>query len=98
MESIIGLSLNLITQLLPQLSFLASPAVSTIVKTVATATPIVISTYKDLKPVLSRIITGLKNSGKLTEEDWNTLVEAEKAIDADFDDAANKALEEDKNI
>lgn len=95
MQALISLSLNLIAKLLPQIPLLASPIVSEVVKTVVTATPIVISTYRNLKPVLSRIITSLKNSGNLTEDDWNALVEAEKLIDADFDKAAEAALAED---
>ena len=96
MEQLISLSLTLIQQLLPQIPVLASPVVSNIVKTVAAATPIVISTYKSLKPVVSNIIKGLKNSGNITEDDWNQLVEAEKLIDADFEEAASNALAEDE--
>lgn len=96
MENLISLSLNLITKLLPTIPALASPIVSDIVKTVAVATPVVISTYKDLKPIIANIIKGIKNSGVLSEEDWNALVEAEKLIDEDFERAANAALEEDE--
>src|SRR5687768_5731098 len=95
MENLIGLSLNLITKLLPSISVLSGPIVSDIVKTVAVATPVVISTYKDLKPIVKNIIKGLRNSGNLTEADWNELVEAEKLIDEDFDKAAEAALAED---
>lgn len=96
MESIISLSLNLIQKLLPTIPALSSPIVSDIVKTVAAATPVVISTYKDLKPIISNIIKGLRNSGNLTEEDWNALIEAEKLIDEDFEKAAQAALAEDE--
>jgi hypothetical protein len=96
MEALLSLSLNLISKILPQIPILASPIVSDIVKTVAVATPIVISTYKDLKPIVANIVKGLKNSGNLTEEDWNALIEAEKLIDEDFDKAAAAALAEDE--
>lgn len=96
MEALLSLSLNLIAKILPQVPVLASPIVSDIVKTVAVATPVVISTYKDLKPIVSNIIKGLKNSGNLTEDDWNALIEAEKIIDEDFDKAAAAALAEDE--
>lgn len=95
MESLISLSLNLITKLLPTIPALSTGIVADIVKTVAVATPVVISTYKDLKPIVANIIKGLKNSGVLSEEDWTALVEAEKLIDADFDKAAEAALAED---
>jgi len=93
---LLSLSLNLITKILPQIPILASPIVSDIIKTVAVATPIVMSTYKDLKPIVTNIIKGLKNSGNITEDDWNALIEAEKLIDEDFDKAAAAALAEDK--
>lgn len=96
MEALLSLSLNLITKILPQIPILASPIVSDIIKTVAVATPIVMSTYKDLKPIVANIIKGLKNSGNITEEDWNALIEAEKLIDEDFDKAAAAALAEDE--
>jgi len=96
MEALISLSLSLIQKILPTIPALASPIVSDIVKTVAVAAPVVISTYKDLKPILSNIIRGLKNSGNLTEEDWNALIEAEKLIDEDFEKAAQAALAEDE--
>jgi len=96
MEALLSLSLNLITKILPQIPILASPIVSDIIKTVAVATPIVMSTYKDLKPIVTNIIKGLKNSGNITEDDWNALIEAEKLIDEDFDKAAAAALAEDK--
>lgn len=96
MEALLSLSLNLITKILPQIPILASPIVSDIIKTVAVATPIVMSTYKDLKPIVANIIKGLKNSGNITEDDWNTLIEAEKLIDEDFDKAATAALVEDE--
>ena len=54
------------------------------------------STYKDLKPIVTNIIKGLKNSGNITEDDWNALIEAEKLIDEDFDKATAAALAEDK--
>lgn len=98
MEALLSLSLNLITKILPQIPILASPVVSDIIKTVAVATPIVMSTYKDLKPIVANIIKGLKNSGNITEEDWNALIEAEKLIDEDFDKAAAAALAEDEAI
>lgn len=98
MEALLSLSLNLITKILPQIPILASPIVSDIIKTVAVATPIVMSTYKDLKPIVANIIKGLKNSGNITEEDWNALIEAEKLIDEDFDKAAAAALAEDEAI
>ena len=75
---------------------MASPIVSDIIKTVAVATPIVMSTYKDLKPIVANIVKGLKNSGNLTEDDWNALIEAEKLIDEDFNKAAAAALAEDE--
>lgn len=96
MENLISLSLNLITKLLPSIPVLSSGIVSDIVKTVAVATPVVISTYKDLKPIIANIIKGIKNSGALTEADWNTLVEAERLIDEEFERAANAALAEDE--
>lgn len=96
MEALLSLSLNLITKILPQIPILASPIVSDIVKTIAVATPIVMSTYKDLKPIVANIVKGLKNSGNLTEDDWNALIEAEKLIDEDFDKAAAAALAEDE--
>ncbi len=96
MEALLSLSLNLITKILPQIPILASPIVSDIIKTVSVATPIVMSTYKDLKPIVANIVKGLKNSGNLTEEDWNALIEAEKLIDEDFDKAAAAALAEDE--
>ena len=96
MEALLSLSLNLISKILPQIPILASPIVSDIVKTIAVATPIVMSTYKDLKPIVANIVKGLKNSGNLTEEDWNALIEAEKLIDEDFDKAAAAALAEDE--
>ena len=96
MEALLSLSLNLISKILPQIPVLASPIVSDIVKTIAVATPIVMSTYKDLKPIVANIVKGLKNSGNLTEEDWNALIEAEKLIDEDFDKAAAAALAEDE--
>lgn len=95
MEALLSLSLNLITKILPQIPILASPIVSDIIKTVAVATPIVMSTYKDLKPIVANIIKGLKNSGNITEQDWNALIEAEKLIDENFDKAADAALAED---
>lgn len=98
MEALLSLSLNLITKILPQIPILASPIVSDIIKTVAVATPIVMSTYKDLKPIVTNIIKGLKNSGNITEDDWNALIEAEKLIDEDFDKAAAAALAEDEAI
>jgi hypothetical protein len=96
MEALLSLSLNLISKILPQIPILASPIVSDIIKTVSVATPIVMSTYKDLKPIVANIVKGLKNSGNLTEEDWNALIEAEKLIDEDFDKAAAAALAEDE--
>lgn len=96
MEGLISISLGLITKLLPMIPALSTPLVKDIVNTVAVATPVVISTYKDLKPIVANIIKGLKNSGNLTEEDWNALVEAEKLIDEDFDNAAAAALAEDE--
>ena len=96
MEALLSLSLNLITKILPQIPILASPIVSDIIKTVTVATPIVMSTYKDLKPIVANIIKGLKNSGNITEDDWNALIEAEKLIDEDFDKAAAAALAEDE--
>lgn len=98
MEALLSLSLNLITKILPQIPVLASPIVSDIIKTVAVATPIVMSTYKDLKPIVANIVKGLKNSGNITEDDWNALIEAEKLIDEDFDKAAAAALAEDEAI
>lgn len=96
MENLISLSLNLITKLLPTIPALSTGIVSDIVKTVAVATPVVLSTYKDLKPILSNIIKGIKNNGAgLTEEDWNALIEAEKLIDEEFERAAEAALAED---
>ena len=96
MEGLISLSLGLITKLLPMIPALSTPLVRDIVNTVAVATPVVISTYKDLKPIVANIIKGLKNSGNLTEEDWNALVEAEKLIDEDFEKSAAAALAEDE--
>jgi hypothetical protein len=96
MEALLSLSLNLISKILPQIPILASPIVSDIIKTVSVATPIVMSTYKDLKPIIANIIKGLKNSGNITEDDWNTLIEAEKLIDEDFDKAATAVLAEDE--
>ncbi len=96
MEALISMSLGLITKLLPMIPALSTPLVKDIVNTVAVATPVVISTYKDLKPIIANIIKGLKNSGNLTEEDWNALVEAEKLIDEDFEKAAAAALAEDE--
>lgn len=96
MEALLSLSLNLISKILPQIPILASPIVSDIIKTVSVATPIVMSTYKDLKPIIANIVKGLKNSGNITEDDWNTLIEAEKLIDEDFDKAAAAALAEDE--
>lgn len=96
MEALLSLSLNLITKILPQIPILASPIISDIVKTIAVATPIVMSTYKDLKPIVANIVKGLKNSGNLTEDDWNALIEAEKLIDEDFNKAAAAALAEDE--
>lgn len=96
MEALLSLSLNLISKILPQIPILASPIVSDIIKTVSVATPIVMSTYKDLKPIIANIVKGLKNSGNITEDDWNTLIEAEKLIDEDFDKAATAALVEDE--
>lgn len=96
MEGLISLSLGLITKLLPMIPALSTPLVRDIVNTVAVATPVVISTYKDLKPIVANIIKSLKNSGNLTEEDWNSLVEAEKLIDEDFEKAAAVALAEDE--
>jgi len=96
MEGLISLSLGLITKLLPMIPALSTPLVRDIVNTVAVATPVVISTYKDLKPIVANIIKSLKNSGNITEDDWNALIEAEKLIDEDFDKAAAAALAEDK--
>jgi len=96
MEALLSLSLNLISKILPQIPILASPIVSDIIKTVSVATPIVMSTYKDLKPIIANIIKGLKNSDNITEDDWNTLIEAEKLIDEDFDKAATAVLAEDE--
>lgn len=93
---VIQLVLALLQQIVPQLASANGQLIAKIIAGLAVLIPVLIKEYKDLVPIVKNIIKVLKDSGKLTEDQWNTLIEMETKIDADFDQAASAALVEDE--
>ena len=96
MEPVIQLVLALLTQIAPQLAGANTQLIAKIINGLIVLIPILIKEYKDLVPHIRNIIAVLKNSGNVTEDQWNQLIELEVQIDAAFDQAASNALAEDE--
>lgn len=96
MGPLIQLALTLLQQVVPQLGGANAQLITKIINGLVVLVPILIQEYKELVPVVKNIISVLKNSGNLNEDQWNQLIEMEVKIDAAFDEAANKALVEDE--
>jgi hypothetical protein len=95
MEALIPLVLSLIQHALPLLGG-SAPAIAKVVDVVVAVTPTVISTYKDLKPIVTNIVQTLKSDPATARAQIEKLEAVEAQLDADFDDAADKALADDK--
>lgn len=57
--------------------------------------PLIMSTYKDLKPVVTNIMTALRSDPSTTQAQLDVLDKFEAALDADYDEAYALALAED---
>lgn len=95
MESLIPLVLSMIQHALPLLGG-SAPAISKVVDVVVAVAPTVIETYKELKPIVASIIRTLKSDPATARAQIEQLEAVEAQLDADFDDAADRALAEDK--
>lgn len=97
MGSLIGLALPLIQRLITGTS-LTSPIVKHVIDFAIEATPIIIDQYQDLKPIIKNIIKTVKADPAAMDypAELAKLEEYEAIIDAEFDEAAKKALAEDK--
>lgn len=93
--TLLPLALNLIQTSLPLIGG-ASPAVSTAIKIITAAAPVVYSTYRDLIPIVKRSIAVLKADSSTTDAQIAELEAAEAILDQDFDEAAAAALAEDR--
>ena len=96
MNAVIQLTLTLLAQIAPQLGSANVALIEKIINGLVVLIPILIKEYKDLVPHIKNIIEVLKNSGNLTETQWNTLIELETKVDAEFDQAASNALADDE--
>lgn len=94
MESLIPLIVSLLSHAVPAISG-SAPAIAEAIKTVVAITPVVMSGYSDLKPIVGRVITALKNDPATTDQQIAVLEAAEVLLDTDFDAVANAALAED---
>lgn len=97
MESLVPLVLGMIQRALPMIGG-SAPVLKEVADIVVAVTPAVISTYKDLKPIVSNIIAALKADPATAREQIERLEAAEAQLDADFDAAADAALAEDDAV
>lgn len=95
LETLIPAGISLIQNLIGGTA-LTSPIVKYAVEFVTAAVPVVIKEYKDLKPVVSNIITALKADPSTLPTQLEELEKSEILIDAAFEEAAAKAIAEDE--
>lgn len=89
-------ALQILAELVPSLVSGASAATITkIIGILEQAIPLAIQVGEDLVGPIRNIITALRSSGTLTQEQIDQLDAAEAKLDADFDAAANAAEQAD---
>lgn len=84
----------LIEALLPNLGGNVS-LIGKIITAITSLIPIIVQEYKDLVPIVKNIITALKADPSTLPAQLDALDEAEKQLDADYDDAFARAQAED---
>lgn len=89
-----------VVQALLSLVAMISPGASTgiiaqIIEALVTIIPVIVKEAKDLAPPVKNIIAALRGSEQITPEQLDQLDALELELDADFDDAADKATAED---
>ena len=87
--------LNLIALLQQVAPGATSSAIATAIDPLIALIPILVEGYKDLLPSVLNIITALKDSGGITEEQWAALDALSAQYDADFQSALAAAKAED---
>jgi len=93
--ALINLAITAINASLPFIRGKA-PAVASAIDAVTAAAPVVAEVYTDLKPIVARTIASLKADPTTAPAQLAELEEAEKILDANFDDALAKAIAEDE--
>lgn len=72
--------------------------VGTIISVIGEVLPIVVKEAQDLAPIISNIISVLRDDAEITPDQLAALDAFEAVIDADFDDAAAMALANDAAV